>query len=82
MAEISHSVNGGTPGAPGASSSQNTKPPNTAIYNRSLGVLSCPGARWYLSTGYPQLNVGNYGGVWELVGVYLVALQVHQLSLF
>ena len=66
MAEISQSSVEETPGAPGAPSSQNTKPPKTAIYNRSLGVLGCPGARWYLSTGYPQLNVGNYSGVWEL----------------
>ena len=67
MAENSHSILSGSPGAPPVvKPHRQMKSQKTAIYNRSLGVLGCPGARCYLSTGYPQLNVGNYSGVWEL----------------
>ena len=66
MAEISHSVNGGTPGAPGAPAAEIQKPSKLVFF---IGVwefdASDQGPVLNLSTGYPQANVDNLMGVWE-----------------
>ena len=75
----------GFPGAPGDYSDSPKSPKIVNVYLRSLGVLPLsvvPGP--LVIESYPQVihRLCTTWGVSESVGVYLVALQVHQLTLF
>ena len=80
MAEISHSPVEGNPGARRVTTSPNHKFPEKWYSSSEFGSSALTWARPVrpLSTGYPQLNVDNYCGVWELE---LNALAVQRCSL-
>ena len=71
MAEISHSSVEEVGGIARCSSSPKSQIPRKLVFFWGVWEFAhSPGrARCPLSTGYPQLNVDNYCGVWELEGL-------------